>query len=94
MVAKQFFICAFILPFIQANSIEKFENLQKFGNPFLETFWESYLSFPYLYDPLTCAYDHLIPGPVDETAFGYDLAQLPSEVKVVNIAFAAFERTT
>ena len=72
-----------------SNSIEKLE--ANFG-PFLETFWESYLSYPYEYESRNCAYNDLNPEPVDDTAYGYDLTQLPPEVKVVNIAFAAFER--
>ena len=72
-----------------SNSIKKLE--ANFG-PFLETFWESYLSYPYEYESRNCAYNDLNPEPVDDTAYGYDLTQLPPEVKVVNIAFAAFER--
>ena len=67
-------------------------SLAQFGNPFLETFWESYLRYPYQYESRNCAYNDLNPDPVDDTIYGFDLAQLPAEVKVVNIAFAAFER--
>jgi hypothetical protein len=73
-------------------SIEKFEHLKSHGIPFLETYWESYLSWPYNYN--NCAWDDLNPNDIDETAFGYDLSQIPTDsIKVLSIAFAEIDTT-
>jgi hypothetical protein len=72
---------------------ERFENLKKKDTPFLETYWESYTSFPYNYN--TC-YSHDSPIEIDLSDFGVDLGSIPivsgtsdRGVNVVNIAFAA-----
>ena len=58
------------------------------AEPFIQTYWESYLSYPY--DPLTCYYGNLTPNEVDETAFGFDLTKIPLDnIDKVNIAFLA-----
>ena len=44
-------------------------------DPFVETYWESYLSFPY--NESNCYYANNQPNTVDKTAFGYDLKQIP-----------------
>ena len=56
------------------------------GRPFVESYWESYLSFPYDYS--NC-YQPDNPNEVNEDAYGYDLASLPyDKIDVINIAFA------
>ena len=67
--------------------IFKFLNGTKSLNrPFVETYWESYLSYPY--EPSSCYPDNLEGNNVNEEAFGYDLRQIPTEnIDVVNIAF-------
>ena len=51
-----------------------------------ETYWESYLSFPY--NSSNCIAGNLETNDVNEEAFGYDLKQIPVEnVDVVNIGF-------
>lgn len=60
------------------------------AEPFVETYWESYLSFPY--DENNCYAANSEPNPVDTTAFGYDLKDIPMEnIDVVNIAFLSAE---
>ena len=54
--------------------------------PYVETYWESYLSFPY--DWNNCIFGNLETNDVNEDAFGYDLKQIPFEnIDVVNIGF-------
>ena len=54
----------------------------------METYWESYLSFPY--NSSNCYEGNLEPNDVNEDAFGYDLRQIPKEnIDVVNIGFLA-----
>ena len=67
--------------------IFKFLNGTKSLNrPFVETYWESYLSYPY--DKTNCYPGNLEGNDVNEEAFGYDLRQIPVEnIDVVNIAF-------
>ena len=73
---------------------ERFENLKKKSTPFLETYWESYTSFPYNYN--TC-FNHDDPMQVDFSDYGVDLGSIPivgsdfsdRGVNVVNIAFAS-----
>ena len=56
------------------------------AEPFLETYWESYLSFPY--DEYNCYPGNNEENPVDKTAFGFNLRELPlSDINVINIAF-------
>ena len=56
---------------VGSNSVKKFEALQKSGVPFLETYWESYASFPY--DQSKCGLTDLNPNNVDQTVYGYDI---------------------
>ena len=54
----------------------------------METYWESYLSFPY--NRSNCYEGNLEPNDVNEEAFGYDLRQIPVDIiDVVNIGFLA-----
>ncbi len=59
--------------------------------PFVETYWESYDSWPYNY---SSCYTQT-PADVDESAYGYDLRELPvgslsqPGANVINIAFAS-----
>ena len=69
------------------DSIRKFHEMQDRGKPLLETYWESYLSFPYNYSNM-CIND-LNPNPVDVFAYGYDIKDVPDGVDIVNIAFAS-----
>ena len=69
-----------------SNSIKKFEELQA-KKPLLETYWESYLSFPYDYSK-PCIND-LNPNPINVNAYGYDIKDIPDGVDIVNIAFAS-----
>ena len=69
------------------DSIQKFQELQRSKKPLLETYWESYLSFPYNYSNM-CIND-LNPYPVDVFAYGYDIKDVPEGVDIVNIAFAS-----
>ena len=80
------FLLIFIAANVGSNSVKKFEALQKSGVPFLETYWESYASFPY--GEGTCGISNLEPGYVDETAYGYDIKQVPDHINIINIAFA------
>ena len=80
------FLLIFIAANVGSNSVKKFEALQKYGVPFLETYWESYASFPY--SQTTCDPNYLEPSNVDQTAYGYDIKQVPSQVNIINIAFA------
>ena len=72
---------------------ERFRTRREQNNPILETYWESYTSFPY--DYLTCL-GHTDPQEVDLSDFGVDLSTIPvakadvgqNGVNVVNIAFA------
>ncbi len=59
---------------------------QKKSQPLLETYWESYLAFPYNYS--TC-YNPEDAADIDPTNYGIDLATWPTDkVNIVNIAFA------
>ena len=68
--------------------------LAQLSRPFVETYWESYLSTGY--DVNTCPpwYPDYVPGYVDTSAYGYDMANLPvggvdgAGAHVFNIAFA------
>ena len=71
----------------QSDSLQKFQEMQKRSKPLLETYWESYLSFPYNYSNM-CIND-LNPYPVDVFAYGYDIKDVPEGVDIVNIAFAS-----
>ena len=54
--------------------------------PYVETYWESYLSFPY--DWNNCIFGNLETNDVNQDAFGYDLKQIPFEnIDVINIGF-------
>ena len=70
---------------------EKLNNLLSQGGRLLETYWESYLSYPFDYN--NC-YTQTDPNDVDENAYGYDLGSIPiagngkEGYNVVNIAFA------
>ena len=65
------------------------DRFRQLARPWVETYWESYLSSPYDYD--NCYGGTL--NPVDETAYGYDLGLLPvggvdgAGAQVFNIAF-------
>ena len=74
-------------PLTYSNSIEKFQELQSKRKPLLETYWESYLSFPYDYSK-PCIND-LNPNPINVNAYGYDIKEIPDGVNIVNIAFAS-----
>ena len=65
----------------------QFQNGTKsLGRPYVETYWESYLSFPY--NGSNCIAGNLETNDVNEEAFGYDLKQIPVEnIDVVNIGF-------
>ena len=79
-----FYFC--VAASLDSSAVEKFERLQKIGVPFLETYWESYASFPYGKD--NCGSWNLKPHDVDDSAYGYDIKQVPEQVDIVNIAFA------
>ena len=98
MALLQNCICLLVLTFIsacvsaqeknpQSDSIQKFQELQRSKKPLLETYWESYLSFPYNYN--NWCYNDLNPYPVDVFAYGYDIKDVPEGVDIVNIAFAS-----
>ena len=54
--------------------------------PYVETYWESYLSFPY--DSSNCYHGNLEENEVNKEAFGYDLKEIPVDhIDVVNIGF-------
>ena len=71
------------------NSVEKLNRLKSLQKPYLETYWESYLSFPHSMSQ--CNPNNPDPGYADVTAYGYDIKQIPSHVQVVNIAFAMLD---
>ena len=60
--------------------------------PWVETYWESYLSSGHTYSNCYPTYD---PDPVDTTRYGFDLGALPvgnvdgPGAHVFNIAFAS-----
>ena len=61
-------------------------NCLKENSPVVETYWESYLSFPY--NTSNCGFSNLQENEVDKEAFGYDLRSIPLEnINVVNIGF-------
>jgi len=72
---------------------ERFRARREQNLPILETYWESYASFPYDYS--TCL-SHTDAQEVDWSDFGVDLSSIPiaggdageNGVNVVNIAFA------
>ena len=88
-------LCCALLPLTIAEMTprQRFAQLKELNKPFLETYWESYLSAPYNYN--SC-YSHTDPLEIDTSDFGVDLASIPVSggqsgergVNVVNIAFA------
>ena len=86
----QFFFFLTLAKIASSDSLQKFEKLQAYGKPYLETYWESYDSFPFTVS--NCHHLNLEPdNPIDESAYGFDLRQVPDHVQVVNIAFAILD---
>ena len=87
-----------LLPFLPLLALsltprERFTKLKELHIPFLETYWESYVSFPYNY---TNCYYHENPLEIDYSDYGVDLSKIPvanvelgeKGVNIINIAFA------
>ena len=75
-----------IYEIISETSLDKFNKIA--GTQFLESYWESYSSFPY--DGSNCYPSVLEPNFIDYSDYAIRLNQVLSDtIKIINIAFAS-----